>query len=151
MPDRTEPSKVEEHPVVPERTEPWRPLTQTEKNAWNAPSPEEREVCDALVHRLHREFCVKIVLIQQCWRPPNSCTARLARRVPECYLVLCPVERSWSLEQSCRWTISTGNTHEGSACQKHAAGGCLVKSGCGPDLANCTPSGTSWKCVSVGS
>ena len=32
--------------------------------------------------------CVKIVLIQQCWRPPNSCTARLARRVSECYLVL---------------------------------------------------------------
>ena len=31
VPDRTEPSKVEEHPVVPERTEPWRPLTETEK------------------------------------------------------------------------------------------------------------------------
>ena len=26
----------EEHPVVPERTEPWRPLTETEKHAWNA-------------------------------------------------------------------------------------------------------------------
>ena len=56
VPDRTEPSKVEEHPVVPERTETWRPLTETEKNAWNAGSPEEREVCDALVHRLHREL-----------------------------------------------------------------------------------------------
>ena len=47
---------MEQHPVVPERTEPWRPLTETEKNAWNALSPEEREVCDALVHRLHREL-----------------------------------------------------------------------------------------------
>ena len=47
---------VEEHPIVPETTEPWRPLTETEKNAWNALSPEEREVCDALVHRLHREL-----------------------------------------------------------------------------------------------
>ena len=48
--------EVEEHSVVPERTEPWRPLTETEKNAWNAPSPEEREVCDAMVQRLHREL-----------------------------------------------------------------------------------------------
>ena len=56
MPDRTEPLKVAEHPVVPERTEPWRPLTENEKNAWNALSPEEKEVCDALVHRLHREL-----------------------------------------------------------------------------------------------
>ena len=47
---------VEEHPIVPERTEPWRPLTENEKNAWNALSPEEQEVCDALVHRLHREL-----------------------------------------------------------------------------------------------
>ena len=56
VPDRTEPSKVEEHPFVPERTEPWRPLTETEKIAWNALSPEEREECDALVHKLHREL-----------------------------------------------------------------------------------------------
>ena len=56
MPDRTEPSKVKERPVVPERTEPWHPLTETEKNAWKALSPEEREVCDALIHRLHREL-----------------------------------------------------------------------------------------------
>ena len=47
---------MEEHPVVPERTEPWRPLTENEKIEWNALSPEEREVCDALVHRLHREL-----------------------------------------------------------------------------------------------
>ena len=53
VPDKSEPSKVEEHLVVSERTEPWRPLTQTEKNAWNALSPEEKEVCDTLVHKLH--------------------------------------------------------------------------------------------------
>ena len=45
-----------QHLVVSERTEPWRPLTETEKNAWNALSLVEREVCDALVHRLHREL-----------------------------------------------------------------------------------------------
>ena len=48
--------EVEEHPVVPEKTEPWRPLTETEKIAWDALSPEEREVCEAFVHRLHREL-----------------------------------------------------------------------------------------------
>ena len=56
VPDRIESSNLEEHPVVPERTEPWRPLTENEKIAWNALSPEEKEVCDALVHRLHREL-----------------------------------------------------------------------------------------------
>ena len=56
VPERTESSEVGEHPMVPERTEPWRPLTETEKNAWNALSREEQEVCDALVHRLHREL-----------------------------------------------------------------------------------------------
>ena len=30
-------------------------------------------------------------------------------------------------------------------------GGCLFESGCGPDPANCTLSGTSWKCIGVGS
>ena len=34
---------MEEHPVVPERTEPWRLLTENEKIAWNALSPEEKE------------------------------------------------------------------------------------------------------------
>ena len=31
-------------------------LIENEKNAWNALSPLEKEVCDALVHRLHREL-----------------------------------------------------------------------------------------------
>ena len=39
---------VEEHPIVPDRTELWCPLIENEKNAWNAISPEEKEVCDAL-------------------------------------------------------------------------------------------------------
>ena len=56
VPDRIELSNLEEHPVVPERKEPWRPLTENEKIAWNALSPEEKEVCDALVQRLHREL-----------------------------------------------------------------------------------------------
>ena len=47
---------MEEHPVMPEETEPWRPLTEAEKIAWDALSLEEREVCDALVHRLYREL-----------------------------------------------------------------------------------------------
>ena len=48
--------EVEEHPVMPEETETWRPLTEAERIAWDALSLEEREVCDALVHRLHREL-----------------------------------------------------------------------------------------------
>ena len=47
---------MEEHPVTPEETEPWRPLTEAEKIAWDALSPEGREVCDALDHKLHREL-----------------------------------------------------------------------------------------------
>ena len=39
-----------------ERKEPWRPLTENEKFAWNALSSSDKEVCDALVHRLHREL-----------------------------------------------------------------------------------------------
>ena len=52
----------------------------------------------------------KIMRISQCWRPPNSCSARLARRAPDWYLALCPVGRSWSPERSYRWTIPTGST-----------------------------------------
>ena len=115
---------------------------------------EEREVCDALVHRLHRELghsdtrgmvdslrqnrahptVLAAAKLMQCTACQES--ARMLSR-------LCPVGRSWSLERSYRWTISTGSTHEGGACQRHAVGGCLFESGCGPDLANYTPSGTS--------
>ena len=70
---------------------------------------------------------------------------RLARRAPDCYLVRCPVGRSWSLERSYRWTVLLEALHEGGACQRHAVGGCPFESSRGPDLADCTPSGTSWK------
>ena len=40
---------------------------------------------------------------------------------------------------------------EGGACQKHIVSGCLFEGGCDSDLANCTSSGTSWKCASIGS
>ena len=41
--------------------------------------------------------------------------------------------------------------HEGDTCQRHIVGGCIFESSCGPDLANCFPSGASWKCLIVGS
>ena len=40
--------------TVPEVEE--HPRTENEKNAWSAHSPEEKEVCDALVHTLHQEL-----------------------------------------------------------------------------------------------
>ena len=164
VPDRTEPSKVEEHPVVPERTEPWRPLTETEKNAWNALSPEEREVCDALVHRLHRELGHSDIRGMHGGQSASkSCSSNSAggrqthalHGLPgECQNVISSCDQwkghgAWSSSTDGQFLLET--PHEGGACQRHAVGGCLFKSGCGPDLANCTPSGTSWKCVSVGS
>ena len=56
---------------------------------------------------------------------------------------------AWSSSTDGQFLLETH--HEGGACQRHAVGGCVFKSGCGSDLANCTPSGTSGKCVRVGS
>ena len=122
---------------MPERTEPWRPLTEKEKNAWNALSPEEKEVCDALAHPtvlaaaklMHCTACQESARMLS--RPVTSGKVMEPGAVLQQFLVETPLE--------------------GGACQRHVVGGCLFKSGCGPDLANCTPSGTSWKCVSVGS
>ena len=87
--------EVEEHPVEKCAT-PW--STGCIENSGIQTSGACWTVCD------------KIMFIPQCWRPPISCSARLARRAPDCYLVLlCPVERSWRLERSYRWTISTGS------------------------------------------
>ena len=36
--------EMEELPIMPTETEPWRPLTETEKTAWDALSLAEREV-----------------------------------------------------------------------------------------------------------
>ena len=89
MPDGIEPSTLEEHPVVPERTEPWRPLTEM-KRLRGMHSLQKRKKCATpwftdCIENLGIQTsgawwtaCVKIVLIQQYWQPPNSCTARPA-------------------------------------------------------------------------
>ena len=83
VPERTEPSEVEEHPVVPERTEPWRPdsLLKSKK-------------CATLrSHGLHRELghsdirgCDHAHLTVLAAAKLMHCTA--CKRVPECCLVL---------------------------------------------------------------
>ena len=156
LPDRTEPSKVEEHPVVPERTEPWRPLTETEKNAWNTLSPEEREVCDALVHRLHRELGHSDIRgmvdsLRQNRAHPTVLAAAKLMHCTACQesarMLSRPVTSGTVMEPGA--VLQMDNFYWKHLKEVHVKG--LFKSGCGSDLANCTPSGTSWKCVSVGS
>ena len=36
--------------------ETWRPLTSAEQISWDYLSSQDKETCDALVHRLHREL-----------------------------------------------------------------------------------------------
>ena len=73
---------------VPERTEPWRPLTETEKNAWNAlclksekcATPWSTGCIENLGIQTSGAWwtaCVKIVLIQRCWQAAKlmHCTA----------------------------------------------------------------------------
>ena len=152
---------MEEHPVVPERTEPWRPLNEDEKNAWDALSPEEREVCDALVHRLHRELGHSDIrgMVDSLRQNHAHPTVLAAAKLMQC--TACQ-ESARLLSRS----VSSGKVmepgavlqmdnflqeapHEGGACQRHTAGGRLFESGRGPDLANCTPSGASWKDTGV--
>ena len=120
VPNRMESSNLEEHPVVPERTEPWRPLTENEKIAWNALSPEEKEVCDALVHRLHRELGHSDIrgMVDSLRQNRAHQTVLAAAKLMHCTacqesarMLSRPVisGKSWNLEQSCKWTISTGN------------------------------------------
>ena len=59
------------------------------------------------------------------------------------------IHGTWSSSADGQFLLET--PREGGACQRHVVGGCFFKSGCDSDLANCTPSRTSWKCVSVGS
>ena len=162
VPDRTEPLKVEEHPVVPERTEPWRRLTENEKNAWNALSLEEQEVRRpgpqvasrtwAFRHQGHGGQSASKS------RPSGSAGRRQTHALHglpgECQNVISSCDQwkghgTWSSPADGQFLLETHL--EGGACQRHVVGGCLFKSGCGSDLANCTPSGTSWKCVGVGS
>ena len=150
VPDRTEPLKLEEHPVVPERMEPWRPLTENEKNAWNALSPEEKEVCDALVHRLHRElgaFRHRGHGGQSASKSCSSnsvggCQTHALHGLPrKCQNVISSCDQwkghgTWSSSADGQFLLET--PREGGACQRHVVGGCLFKSGCDSDLANCT-------------
>ena len=155
--------EVEEHPVVPEKTEPWRPLTETEKIAWNALSPEERKVCDALVHRLHRELGQSDIRgmvdsLRQNHAHPTVLAAAKLMQCTACQesarLLSRPVTSGKVMEPGAvlqmdnfYWKHPTKEVHV----KGTLVGGCLFESGCDSDLANCTPSGTSWKCVSVGS
>ena len=149
--------------MLPERTEPWRPLTENEKNAWNALSPEEQEVCDALVHRLHRELGHSDIRgmvdsLRQNRAHPTVLAAAKLMHCTACQesarMLSRPVTSGKVMEPGA--VLQMDNFYwkhplKGGACQRHVVGGCLFKSGCDSDLANCTPSGTSWKCVSVGS
>ena len=120
-------------------------------------------MCDALVHRLHRELGHSDIRGMVDSQRQNSAhpTVLAAAKLMHCTacqesarMLSRPVTSgkghgAWSSPTDGQFLLET--PHEGGACQRHAVGGCLFKSGCGPDLANCTPSGTSWKCVSVGS
>ena len=133
---------MEEHPVVPERTEPWRLLTEKEKNAWNTLSPEERDVCDALVHRLHRELGYSDIrgmvdsLRQNRAHPTVLAVVKLMHctGLPgECQNVISSCDQwkghgTW--EQSCRvkifyWKHPLKEVHV----KGTLLGGCLFKSG----------------------
>ena len=70
--------EVEEHPVMPEETEPWRPLTEAEKTPWSTDCIENSGIQTS---EAWWTVFAKIMLIPQCWRPPNSCGAQLVRRV----------------------------------------------------------------------
>ena len=86
--------EVEEPSVMPEEAEPWRPLTEAEKTAWDALSPTNERCAtpwstdcieNSGIQTSEAWWTVfaKIMLIPQCWRPPNSCGAQLVRRVPD--------------------------------------------------------------------
>ena len=155
--------EVEEHPVVPEKTEPRRPLTEAEKIAWDALSPGEREVCDALVHRLHREHGHSDIRGMVDSLRQKSCASHSAGGRQTHAVHGLPGERQIVISPCVQWEDHgawSGPTdghflleapHEGGACQRDAFGGCLFESGRGPDLANCTASRASWKCIGVGS
>ena len=116
-------------------------------------------MCDALVHRLHRELghsdirgmvgqsCVKIVLIKQCWQPPKLMHCTACQESARMFISSCDQwKRSWSLEQS----LQMDNFYWKHPLKEvHVKGTLLVdassRAGCDSDLANSTSSGTSWK------
>ena len=149
--------EVEEHPAMPTETEPWRPMTEAEKTAWDALSPEEREVCDALVHRLHRELGHSDIRgmvdsLRQHHAHPTVLAAAKLMQCTACQesarLKSRPVSSGKIMEPGAVLQMAL---HEGGACQRHTFDGRILGSSRGPDLENCTPSGASWKCIVVGS
>ena len=153
VPNRMESSNLEEHPVVPERTEPWRPLTENEKIAWNALSPEEKEVRTwAFRHQEHGGQPAS----KSC--SSNSTGSRQTHALyglpGECQNVISSCDQwkshgTWSSPANGQFLLET--PLKGGACQRHFVGGCVFEGGCDSDLENCTSSRTSWKCVSFGS
>ena len=148
VPDRTEQSKVEEHPVVQERTEPWRPLTETEKNAWNTlslksersvrrPGPQVASRTWAFRHQGHGGQSAS----QSC--SSNSAGSRQTHALHglprECQNVISSCDQwkghgTWSSPADEQFLLEA--PLEGGACQRHVVGGCLFKSGCDSDLAS---------------
>ena len=164
VPDRTESLKMEEHPVVPERTEPWRPLTENENYCVECTlSRREKSVRRsgsqiasrtwALRHQEHGGQSAS----KSC--SSNSAGGRqthVLHGLPgECQIGISSCNQ-WkghgNLEQSWQMDIFYWkHPLKEVACQRHVVIGRLFKGGCDSDLANCTSSGTSWKCVSIGS
>ena len=129
---------VEEHPIVPERTEPWRPLTETEKNAWNALSPGERSVrrpgpqvasrTRTIRHQRHGGQSAS----KSC--SSNSAGGRQTHALHglpgECENGISSCDQwkghgAWSSPADGQFLLEA--PLEGGACQRHAVGGCLFE------------------------
>ena len=96
--------------------------------------------------------CVKIVLIQQCWAAAKlmHCTAcqESARMVSRPSISGKVMEPGAVLQMdNFYWKHTTKEVHVKGTLLVDASS----RASCDSDLANCTPSGTSWTCVSVGS
>ena len=139
------------------------PLTENGRIAWSALSPEEKEVCDALVHRLHRELGhsdIRGMVDSLCQNRAHSTVLAAAKLMhftacqESARMLSRPCDQwkghgTWSGPADGQFLLET--SLEGGACQRHIVSGCLFKGGCDSDLVNCTSSGTSWKRVSIGS
>ena len=73
----------------------------------------------------------------------GGCQTHALHGVPrECQNVISSCDHwkshgTWSSSADGQFLLET--PREGGACQRHVVGGCLFKSGCDSDLANCTP------------
>ena len=144
-------------------TEPWRPLTENEKTVWDALCTKQREVCDALVHRLHRELGHSDIrgMVDSLRQNRAHPTVLAAAKLMQCKACQgeCQIDVSSGVqwEDHGTWSSSADGQflleapHKGDTCQRLIVGGRIFESSCGPDLANCFPSRASWKCLIVGS